>query len=104
MDVIIKVLIEFDENKVLREEKYDLNKMKKYVDDIFHNCGVEPDENGMYVSKEWESIAAACTIIEEEGFVSNMAKWIWYRSNDGGNYWYENDLLEEIEKGKESRC
>ncbi|MBQ8982645.1 MAG: hypothetical protein IJ079_03570 [Lachnospiraceae bacterium] len=65
MDVIFKVLIEFDENKVLREKKYDLNKMKKYVDHIFRNRGVEPDENGMYVSENWTKIAAANSILEE---------------------------------------
>jgi len=99
MDVIYKMLLEFDEDKVLKEGKYDLDKMKAFVNEICENRGVQRDEEGMYVSRKYETIAAVTTILRHTDWcLDNASKWIWFRSNDGGNYWYSEDVVEEIRK------
>ena len=97
MDVIYKMLLEFDEDKVLKEGKYDLDKMKAFVNEICENRGVQRDEEGMYVNRKWESIAAVTSILEHTDWCTdNASGWFWYRSNDGGNYWYCEDILKKM--------
>ncbi|MBQ8982646.1 MAG: hypothetical protein IJ079_03575 [Lachnospiraceae bacterium] len=97
MDVIYKMLLEFDEDKVLREGKYDLDKMKAFVNEICENRGVQRDEKGMYVSRNWVSIASVTSILRHTDWcIENALRWIRYRSDDGGINWYSEDVIEEI--------
>ncbi len=101
MDVIYKMLLEFDEDKVLREGKYDLDKMKTFVNEICENRGLQQDEDGMYVSRKWECIAAVTSILRHTDWCAeNALRWIRYRSDDSGKNWYDEDVLEVMRKSE----
>jgi methionine synthase I (cobalamin-dependent) len=78
---MMKMLIEFDVDKITREGKYDLDKMKAYLDAEFEKRGVIKDENGLYSNGDFASIGGMVSgLSKTDWFMENVKKWIWYDS------------------------
>ena len=104
---MLKVEIAFDEDKVLAEEKYDLNKMYEIIDNAFANYGIVKLGKGIYrdngskkdFGRMWCIILE---LLETDWFMDNASKLMWYNSNRGKNeddFYYE-DVLQGYKEDK----
>ncbi len=96
-----KVYIRLDEEKVLREGKYDLGKIKSVIDDLFLSRDLKKTEEGFYeqtheqgdFEKMW---GINISLGNQAWFRENVAEWKWFNSDekdDPDNYVVE-DIIE----------
>ena len=90
---MIKMLIEMDEDKIKREDKYDLSKINSYFDDLFARIDSFKDDDGLYINGTFESFGAIVwRLSEQDWFLNNVKQWIWYtneNSSDPNLFKYE---------------
>ena len=94
---MMKMLIKFDEQKVEREGKYDLEKMNKVIDKEFLDMGVTKDENGVYVNGDFESFGSMIFALKKlDWFVENVSEWLWYDSGFISNPTPDEYIVEDL--------
>ncbi len=99
---MLKVEIAFDEDKVLAEEKYDLDKMYEIIDNAFAKYGIIKLDKGIYRDKGSNKDFGSmwCVILalsETDWFMDNVTKLMWYNSDFGEN---ESDFsVEDVLQG-----
>lgn len=87
---MMKMLIQLDEARVLRDGKYDLADMWRIIDDKFRSgCikEVQPDGAALYSGERdknyYSCMALAYMILsEKKWFAQYCTKWIWYDNDD----------------------
>lgn len=87
---MLKVEIEFNEEKVLAEDIYDLDKMYEIVDNAFAKYGIIKLDKGVYrdTGSNKDFGRMWCVILafsETDWFMDNVSKLMWYNSNRGKN-------------------
>jgi len=83
---MIKMLIEMDEEKIEREDKYDLNKINTYLKELFARIDSFKDEEGLYTNGTFESFGAIVwRLSEQDWFLNNVKRWIWYTNEGNGD-------------------
>lgn len=83
---MIKMLIEMDQEKIEREQKYDIKKIESYLDDIFSQANAYKDTEGYYTNGTFESFGAIIWHLRElEWFLPNVKKWLWLNSDSTGD-------------------
>jgi virulence-associated protein VapD len=77
--------IRFDEEKVLREDEYDLDKMHGYLDEYFLKNGFEKKEDGVYITNDFDDNKnytrcglAMMKFDKLEWFTENVSLWNWH--------------------------
>jgi virulence-associated protein VapD len=78
--------IRFDEEKVLSEDEYDLDKMYEYLDDYFLNNGFTKKDRGVYLidnkdkNKNFTRCGIAVNKLDKlEWFTKNVCIWNWHK-------------------------
>lgn len=87
---MMKMLIKLDEERVLRDGKYDLADMWRKIDEQFENgCvkEVQPDGSALYSGKADKDYFTCISIAyirlsSREWFAQYCNKWIWYDNDD----------------------
>lgn len=80
-----KVFIELNYDKLEQEDKYDVEKIDKVLQQTFFEKGIEKDDAGFYVGGTFESFwAIILTLSKQNWFMDNLKVWKWYNS-DGSN-------------------
>lgn len=83
---MLKMVIEFDEDKIKREGKYDLQKMYASLYERFTEEGLRVEKNGVYVDGGKESDLMSFMVIATalpgiEWFRKYIKKWDWYEED-----------------------
>jgi virulence-associated protein VapD len=98
---MIKMQILMDEKKILREKKYDINKIYAFLDEVFvSKCGLKKGTEGFYfetgTNDDLALFAKAIRILErQEWFLQNVDTWLLFDSTDRDN---PNDFIIEDAK------
>ena len=85
---MIKMKIIMDEEKIIREKKYDLDKMLQSLDDfLVAKLGFAKTENGFYLGKGLRSDyshfgIAMTTLGKKSWFMDNVDTWLYFNSED----------------------
>jgi len=81
------IKIVMDEEKILREDIYDLDEMYKVIDDIAIYAEMKKIDKYYYVSMNNSPVDLGCFIFtnleEKEWFINNVSEVIWYDKDDG---------------------
>ncbi len=92
--------IVLDEEKILRENKYDLNKMYELIDEIATESGLIKIDKYIYHCKGNDKDLACLGIfvlhhlVEYDWFTLNVKEWDWISEKEGNS-----DLIEFYKKG-----
>ena len=94
---MLKVEIAFDEDKILTENKYDLDKIFNYLDKSFKSYNLKKISKGIYsdngndkdFAHMWNIIWSLASV---EWFKDNVSKILWYNSDINNNVRTENVL------------
>lgn len=108
---MLKVEILMNEEKVINEDIYDLDKMYQIIDDLFAEYNLPKIAKGTYVDNKNKDDFGAMWIImfrllKENWFISNAKKMLWYNSDGSDNEadYYIEDVLglykADLEKGE----
>ena len=81
---MMKMLIELDENKILSEGKYSLDKMNSFISAAFKNRNMVKDTGNWYANGDFTSCGSLALILsKKDWFMSNVQRWLWYDEEDG---------------------
>lgn len=93
--------IVIDEEKVLREKKYNLSAMYEYLDELGKQCDLIRIDKNTFHAKGNENDLANLGIfiydnaIEKEWLTKNVKEWIWISENSGNE-----DMMAKFKKEK----
>ncbi|MDE7215219.1 MAG: hypothetical protein K2O08_00275 [Clostridia bacterium] len=104
-----KMLIQLDVEKIERDDKYDINRMWKLIDEVFikHKCDKEKKIDGsiMYLGKpendsNFGIFSSAYLILRQKRwFFENVKVWHWYDNDDDETLPYQDmDCLADAKK------
>ena len=80
---MMKMKVVMDEDRIAKEDKYDLMKIYSYHDRLFQKRGMTREE-GWYINGTFSSCGAVIiNLISNDWFLSNVDEWIWYDEDDG---------------------
>ncbi len=88
---MLKFEIAFDEEKVIRERKYDLDKMYNFLDKIFAEDNLKKIGKGTYRDNGSEHDFGCMW-----GIFWALAKAEWFMQNVSKVIWYNNDSVEDV--------
>ncbi len=93
---MIKVKIVLDEEKILREKKYDIEKMWDAIDGAFLSKNIMIEEKGWYYGTnhphDYSNFGLVCLALEKEfWFMDNVIEWKYYINDTPDN----DDFTEE---------
>jgi len=81
------IKIVMDEEKILKEDKYDLDKIYEAIDEIAEFAKMKKIDKYYYVSINDTPSALGCFVFtnleEQEWFMENVKEWTWYDKEDG---------------------
>jgi len=96
------VKIVMDEEKIIREDKYDLDEMYQIIDEIAELTNMKKLNKYYYISKDdrLENLGAFAifSLSEKEWFMENVKEWTWF--DKGGE---PEDMIKFYEDKKERR-
>lgn len=104
---MMKMLIQLDEERVIKDEKYDLSDMWRFIDEEFEDeCKkeVQPDGSVLYSGipnkNYYKRINVAAMILKgQKWFGEYCIRWIWYDNDyNESKPFYEMDVLERQRK------
>ena len=78
-----------DEEKILKEDKYDLNKMYEIIEEMANKCGlIKIDKNTYHCKGNEEDLARlggfiVNHLVESDWFTLNVKEWECLDSNEG---------------------
>ena len=85
---MIKMQIIMDEGKILREEKYNLDKIYETLDRFFiDNLNLQKDKDGFYLGSGAKTDfgnfgRAVWTLGKKAWFLENVDTWLYFNSDD----------------------
>ena len=88
---MIKMQVIMDEEKILRDKKYDLTKIYETLDRFFiDNLGLIKGEDGFYLGSGAKTDfgnfgRAMWTFGKKAWFLDNVAVWLYFNSDDSDN-------------------
>jgi len=79
------IKIVMNEDKILKENKYDLEKIYNAIDEIAKFSKMKKIDKYYYVSKNDTPSELGCfvwtNLEKKEWFIKNVKEWIWYEKN-----------------------
>lgn len=94
--------IVLDEEKIIKEGKYDLNKLYQNIDELAEHAGLIKKNKYTYICQGNEKDLAALGIfnfmnlVEKEWFTKNVKEWTWIDRKEG-----DTDLIESCQNYNE---
>lgn len=94
--------IVLDEEKIIKEGKYDLNKLYQNIDELAEHAGLIKKNKYTYICQGNEKDLAALGIfnfmnlVEKEWFTKNVKEWTWIDRKEG-----DTDLIESCKNYNE---
>lgn len=94
--------IVLDEEKIIKEGKYDLNKLYQNIDELAEHAGLIKKNKYTYICQGNEKDLAALGIfnfmnlVEKEWFTKNVKEWTWIDRKEGNT-----DLIESCKNYNE---
>lgn len=91
--------IVMDEYKIIKEKKYDLNKIYKTLDDTANRFSFTKQDKFTYVAKDDEealsNMGRFCfdTLMNSKWFIENVKEWLFLDSEEGNS-----NMMIEIKK------
>lgn len=91
--------IVLDEEKIIKEGKYDLNKLYQNIDEIAEYVGLIKKNKYTYICQGNEHDLASLAVfnfqklIEKEWFTKNIKEWVWINKEEG-----DENLIEHFKK------
>ena len=80
---MMKMLIKLDEDKIVREKKYDINKINKYLASAFDKRGMSKDKDGWYINGNFTTCGSLIIkLSKKDWFMDNVTDWLWFDSSD----------------------
>ena len=80
---MMRMLIELDENKILNEGKYNLDKINAYLSKAFAKRNMTKDDDNWYINGNFTNCGSLILILsQKEWFINNVKKWLWYDEED----------------------
>lgn len=98
----MKMLVEYDVEKIEREDKYDLQEFDETVKAIFKEKGLYQNEKGFYVGGDFVKFGAVALVLKKKKwFMDNIKVWKWYQSDEEetDDEYYEDDLIADFGDG-----
>ena len=94
--------IVLDEEKIIKEGKYDLNKLYQNIDEIAEYVGLIKKNKYTYICQGNERDLASLAVfnfqklIEKEWFTKNIKEWVWINKEEG-----DENLIEHFKNENE---
>ena len=94
--------IVLDEEKILREKQYDLDKMYSLIDEMAYNSGlIKIDKHTFHCKGDEKDLACLgifinCNLVECDWFTLNVKEWLWLSEKEG-----DSDLINFFKEEKE---
>ena len=80
---MMKMLIKLDEDKIVKEKKYDINKINSYLSSAFDKRGMSMDKDGWYVNGDFTTCGAMTIILsDKDWFMDNVTDWVLMDTSD----------------------
>lgn len=79
---MMKMKVVMDEKRILKEDKYNLEKINVYLDKLFQKRGMKKDGD-WYINGDFTSCGAIVINLSSKGwFLNNVEEWLWYDEDD----------------------
>ena len=79
---MMKMKIVMDEDRIAKEDKYDLIKIYAYLDKLFQKRGMKK-EDGWYINGNFTTCGAVIiNLTSKDWFLDNVDEWLWYDEDD----------------------
>lgn len=80
---MMKMLISLDEEKILNEGKYSIEKINQYLKNLFEKRGMEKDSEGWFTNGNFTTCGSLIIKLSQtEWFMENLIEWVWYDTED----------------------
>jgi hypothetical protein len=80
---MMKMLIILNENKIVQEGKYDINKINAYLAKSFAKRGMEKDVDNWYINGNFTTCGSLIIKLSKtDWFMDNIVEWLWYDTSD----------------------
>lgn len=82
---MLKMVIELNEDKIIKEDKYYLSDVLSYIDSYFEKKNIEKIEKGIYQAADEKLIqflGIITRLSRNDVFVRYVKKWLWYGSEE----------------------
>jgi hypothetical protein len=101
---VMKMKIVFDEEKVKREGKYDINSMYDIVDDYFIKHNLSKIGKGEYADRgnkdDYAMIVNTVDFEKLDWFKNNLSSWLFSQIDENTDNWYCEDWLAEMKNSR----
>lgn len=97
---MLKMVIELNEDKIIKEDKYYLSDVLSYIDSYFEKKNIEKIEKGIYQAADEKLIqflGIITRLSRNDVFVRYVKKWLWYGSEEEILHNDPENLIEEFE-------
>ena len=80
-----------DEEKILKEDKYDLNKMYEIIEEMANQCGlIKIDKNTYHCKGDREDLGRLGVfihrgLVKSDWFTLNVKEWEWLSEKEGNS-------------------
>lgn len=92
---MMKMKITMNENRIIKEKKYDVSKIYAYLDKLFQKRGMVK-KDGWYINGSFTACGAVIiNLTSKDWFMENVDEWLWYDEDDGST----EDLKKHYSKG-----
>lgn len=82
---MLKMVIELNEDNIIKEDKYYLSDVLSYIDSYFEKKNIEKIEKGIYQAADEKLIqflGIITRLSRNDVFVRYVKKWLWYGSEE----------------------
>lgn len=80
----MQMLVELDENKILNEGKYSLDKINAFISNAFRKRNMIKNAENWYINGNFTSCGSLALILsQKDWFMTNVKQWLWYDEEDG---------------------
>ena len=81
---MMKMFIEFDENRIIQDGKYDLDKIYASLAKAFAKRNMTKDTDNWYTNGDFTTCGSLILVLSQKDWFMNYVKeWLWYDSDDG---------------------
>jgi hypothetical protein len=75
--------IKLNEDKIISEGKYDINKINRYLSESFAKRRMFKDDDGWYTNGSFTTCGSLIiNLSKTDWFMSNVSEWLWLDTDD----------------------
>jgi hypothetical protein len=77
------MFIKLNEDKIINEGKYDINKINLYLSESFAKRKMFKDEDGWYTNGNFTTCGSLIiNLSKADWFMNNVSEWLWLDTDD----------------------